>query len=343
MDQERAGAEPLLRQRAGLVLAALAPREQVAIGMHHVRVAGDRAEPLAPAAGGLDFAGDRADRVDPHHRIVQADGAAQPLEQPDHRRDQAVGAAARPPDPAAPLQRVDQRVNRAGGHRIAADQQGMEAERLAQLFRADVARNHRIDRAPRLLADKRRARAGHRAEIEQRHVAELHVAVAIGALGKVEEILVTGDVLGRDAGDLVAQGSLVGRVIERRAVGPGEAVERRDRQELDVVAHVPAGQRPELVQRGRIGDRGRARVEREPVALPEIGAPPRLVAGFDQCRCDARALQPDRQREPAEPGADHAGALAGKGRDVVHKCRCSGWGRARNACAWNGGAATSRR
>jgi hypothetical protein len=46
----------------------------------------------------------------------------------DHPCDQPVGAAARPPDAAVLLQLVDQRVDRRRGHRIAADEQGVERE-----------------------------------------------------------------------------------------------------------------------------------------------------------------------------------------------------------------------
>ena len=73
-------------------------------------------------------------------------------------RDQRVGAALGEPDAAVALQLVDQGVDRAGRHRIAADEQGVEGQRLAQLLVLHIARDDRIDRAPGLVAGERRAR-----------------------------------------------------------------------------------------------------------------------------------------------------------------------------------------
>ena len=68
-------------------------------------------------------------------------------------------------------------------------------------------------------------------------------------------------------------------------------------------------QLPQLAQAIGIGDHGRPGIEGEAVALPEIGAPARLVARFDDGDVNSSRLQPDRERQPAEPGTDHAGAL----------------------------------
>src|SRR3546814_13837129 len=67
-------------------------------------------------------------------RIGEAQRAAQPLEMRRHRLDEAVGAALREPDAAVLLQLVDQGVDGAGLHRIAAEQQRVEGERLAALL-----------------------------------------------------------------------------------------------------------------------------------------------------------------------------------------------------------------
>ncbi len=63
------------------------------------------------------------------------------------------------------------------------------------------------------------------------------------------------------------------------------------------------------LQRIGRGDHRRPGVEGEAVALPEIGAPAGLVARLDDRGVDARRLQPDREREPAKPCADHCRSL----------------------------------
>ena len=83
---------------------------------------------------GRDAGGAVAQRLDLRDRIVQPQRAAEPLELRDHARDQPVGAALREPHAAVALQLVDQRIDRAGRHRIAADQQRVEADSASRSF-----------------------------------------------------------------------------------------------------------------------------------------------------------------------------------------------------------------
>src|SRR3546814_11221326 len=56
------------------------------------------------------------------------------------------------PNAAVTLNLVKERVNRARGHRIAADEQRMKAQRLAKLLMLYEAGNDGINRTPRLIA-----------------------------------------------------------------------------------------------------------------------------------------------------------------------------------------------
>ena len=150
MDDEQAGRKALARQALGVIRAALGLAQKILVAVHDIGIAGDRVEALLEAGSGLDLGRAGAERVDAFHRVVQPDRAAQALEMGDHRRDQPVGAALRPPHAAILFQLVDQGVDRAGLHRIAADQQGVEAEGFAQLLVLDEMRHHRIDAAPGL-------------------------------------------------------------------------------------------------------------------------------------------------------------------------------------------------
>ena len=62
--------------------------------------------------------------------IVQADSTAKPFEMRHHSRDEAVGSALSKPDAAFFFDGVNERINCAGVHRVAADQQGMERQCL---------------------------------------------------------------------------------------------------------------------------------------------------------------------------------------------------------------------
>ena len=86
-------------------------------------------------------------------------------------------------------------------------------------------------------------------------------------------------------------------------------------------------------QAGRIGDHGRPGIEGEAVALPEVGAPAGLVARLDQRGRDARRLQPDGERQPAEAGADDAGALHARLEPCSQRRRAAGRVGQRARCA----------
>src|SRR5690606_1204843 len=92
--------------------------------------------------------------------------------------------------------------------------------------------------------------------------------------------------------------------------GPPQTAERGEHHLLDVLGHVGDGRRRHFAQAIWVGDDRRTGVEGEAVLLPVVGTPAGLVARFDQRRRDARGLEANGERQPAEPGADHAGALA---------------------------------
>ena len=131
-EKRRREALALEARRRALAPARLA--EQVAIAVHDIGIARDRVEAFAPAALG-HHAGDLvAHGLDLDDRIIEPQGPSDPLEMPDHARDEPVGAAFGEPHAAILFQLMDQRVDRTGLHRIAADQQRVERQRLAQLL-----------------------------------------------------------------------------------------------------------------------------------------------------------------------------------------------------------------
>ncbi len=119
--------------------------------------------------------------------------------------------------------------------------------------------------------------------------------------------MVAGHVFRRAGADLPVQLGLVVDVIEDITVFPAEPVERMHRQHRDVFRHLAAGQRIQFLERGRIGDHGRPRIEDEALVFVDIGAPARLVALFQDKGVDALRTQANRRRKSAESAADNDG------------------------------------
>src|SRR3546814_11320093 len=73
-----------------------------------------------------------------------------PFELRDHAGDELVRSTMCAPNAAVTLNLVKERVNRARGHRIAADEQRMKPQRLAKLLMIYEAGNDGINRTPPL-------------------------------------------------------------------------------------------------------------------------------------------------------------------------------------------------
>ncbi len=278
--------------------------QQIAIDVHHVAIARDHVGILVPSARGRHAGRAVAHRCDVDHRVVQPQHAAEALELRDHAGNQPVGPAHREPHAAVFLQLVDQRVDRACGHRVAADQQRMERQRLAQMLVLHVRTDDRINRAPRLIFEQPGCCLDHRRKVEKGDMAELAIALFIHARRIIEELGIARHILGVELGDFGAERGFVVRIIERNPVGPIEPVERHHRHQRDVIGHVAPGQRPEFLQARRIGDHGRTGIEGKTVFFPDVRAATGLVARLDDHRLNPGRLQPDRQREPAKARTD---------------------------------------
>ncbi len=286
--------------------------------MHHVGVRRHRVGHEPAAVFQPHAAGEIAGGLDARHRCVQFQLAAHVLEQAHQAFHERAGAAAREPHAPAPFERVNEGIDRRGGERVAAHQQRMEGKRLAQLLVLHEARHHAVHALPRLQPRKLRTGLDHVAEGEEGHGAQLQVTLVEHRLRVRQKAPVAGDVLRVARMDLAVQRLLVVGVVEVAAVFPAQAVEGRDRQHLDVVAHPLAAQGEQFFDRRRIGDDGRAGVEHEALVLVDVGAAARLVALFEQGRLHAGGLQADGQRQAAESGADHDGALWFESRLEIH-------------------------
>jgi hypothetical protein len=81
-------------------------------------------------------------------------------------------------------------------------------------------------------------------------MAELLIALVIDAGGIIEELGIARDIV-RVEPAISARSRLVVRIIEVRAVGPVEPVERTDRHQRDIVRHVAARSGPTILAGNR--------------------------------------------------------------------------------------------
>ena len=133
---------------------------------------------------------------------------------------------------------MDQRIDRRGRERVAADQQRVERERLAQLLVGNKARDDPVDAAPCLQARERRAGPHHLREVEKRNRAEPHIPFREHSLRIGEKAAVAGDIGRVAGGDLPIERVLVVDIVEDCAVLPGQAVKRLDREQFDIIGEV---------------------------------------------------------------------------------------------------------
>ena len=281
--------------------------QEVSIGVHDVGVGGHDLGVEARAVFEDHAGGSAARRRDRVHRRRQADRAAEALQQPHQAADERTGAALREPNAPAPLQRVDQGVDGRGLERIAADQQRMERESLAEMLVLDEARHERIDVAVAFELHQRRRYLDHRAEIEERHGPEPDIALLQHGLREGQEPPVTRDVARRHGRDLTVELRLVVGVVEGEAIFPAEAIKGVDLHQRDIVGHAPTRRGPDLLEAGRVRDDRRAAIEGKPGILVDIGPAAGLVAFLQHRHVEAAGLQPNRQGEPAEAGPHHHG------------------------------------
>ena len=108
-------------------------------------------------------------------------------------------------------------------------------------------------------------------------MAELFEADLEDRLAGAHERVIAGDVGDRQPRDLLAHRLGIAAVIERFAVRETNAVERRNRTQLDVIGEPAAAKLPELFKQERRGDDGRTGVEGESVLAVDIGSAARRI------------------------------------------------------------------
>ncbi len=206
-----------------------------------------------------------------------------------------------------PLQMRDQAVIGRRRHRVAADQQRMEAEGDAQLRIGEIVAHLAEHRAIALQADHGGRRAQQGADAVEGLVRQLAEGDAVDRLAVPHEAFEAGQVLWRDARDLRAGGVEIGAAGHHRAVVEADAVEGIHRPQLHVVRHASAAQRPQFLEQIGRGDDGGAGIEGEAVLPEDIGTAAGRIELLHDRHAPAARAEPHRGGETAEAGADHHG------------------------------------
>ncbi|EEF25157.1 conserved hypothetical protein, partial [Ricinus communis] len=225
---------------------ALAPggRQQVlvgigGVGVRHHDIGRQRFAAAQPYAGGAAIV-----RGDLDHFSVAAHAVALPLDQTDQPADQTAGAAHREVHAPLPLQMRDQSVDRRDGERVAADEQRMKAQHEAQPLVAHMTGHQAVQAAVALQLHHRRQHARHVDPAVEGHVAQLFETDPEGGFAGLHEALVAGHVVRRQPRHLASHRLGVAGAVEGFAVVEADAVEGRQRSQIDVVGHPPAAQLP---------------------------------------------------------------------------------------------------
>ncbi len=181
----------------------------------------------------------------------------------------------------------------------------MKAERLAKLRVADEARYPMMDAAVTFEPQKLRRDPGHAPEIEEGHVGQIHVAFLKDGLRVLEKPCIAVNVCGTLAGNLGVGELGIVTVLEAVTVLPTKAIKGINGHELEVIGQAAPRKREQLFQGVRCGDHRRASIESKALILIYVGSPAGTVPLLENRGLEAGGLQPDRQRQAAEPATDN--------------------------------------
>ena len=238
---------------------------------------------------------------------IHAHDAALAFDQPDHALDDLARSAHREMHAPAALQMRNEAQDGGGRERVPADQQRVKAQHRADAFVLHVAGDQPVHRAVALQPDQFGRDLQHRRPVGERNVDQLGEAHIEDGFGLLHETFVAVDILGCEAGDFAPHRVRVAGIVEVLAVVEADAVEGRDRPQVDVVGKGLAAQRPQFFQQEGRGDDGRSAVEGEAVLPVYIGATAGRIEFLEHGDAVAAGAEADRRGEAAETGADDEG------------------------------------
>jgi hypothetical protein len=245
---------------------------------------------------------------------VVADRAALAFDQVDQAGYHRTGAAHGEMHAPAPLQIRDQRVDGAGGKRVAADQQRMEAEDDPQAFVLDETADDGMDAAVSAQTQQVRRDPDHVGDGPEGDIAKFLEPDAASGLAQPHELLIAFDIAGGQTGDFPPHGVGVARAVECRSIVEADAIKRCDRGQRHIVRQFAAAKAPEFLQQEWSGQDGGAGIKGESVLTEHR----RSATGGIELLHNGYTVAPRAQsngcREAAKSRTDHHGVRAHAGR-----------------------------
>ena len=160
------------------------------------------------------------------------------------------------------------------------------------------------DRAVGAQPDQRRQLRHHRAETGKWPVSQFAEADVENTTRGFHQILVTGHILGRETGDLLAHPRQVAAIVEAAPVVEIIAIPRGQWREGQVVVEIFSEQLEQLFEQKRRRDHRRTGVMAKAIAFKNLCPAAKLVEAFDQDHTVAHGTAAERRRQATETTTD---------------------------------------
>ena len=189
------------------------------------------------------------------------------------------------------LQIVNHGVNGGGLERIAADEEGMKGENLAETLVFHMTGGHLPDRAVGAESDQIRGHAQHVGQGGEGVIGQFDESFLENGVGFSDKTAVALEVVGKVVTDLGLHFRLVAGVFEGLAIVPSNSVKRFAGDDLDVVGSFFPRKSEELIEKKRSGQDGGAGVVGESFVAEDGGATTRLLESLEESDIVATGLE----------------------------------------------------
>ena len=238
--------------------------------------------------------------------------------------DKPAGPAHAEKHPPAPLQIVDQRIDRGRGEGVAANKQRMDRKGLPQQRMADVAVHQPGHRAIAAKPQQRRHLRHHRGKTGKGPVGKLFKTDRKDPPRGFQKPGIAFHISWREPFNLAVGILDGGAIIELLAIMKMKPVPGVQRPEIEMILAGFAKQLEQLVKQEGGGDHCRAGVMAKAATFKHLGPSADCLQPVDKCDAVAARAHAQRCRDAAESGTDHQHVILGCGWGVGRGLRLGG-------------------